>query len=361
MGSSLSLSLVLSAVMASNAWNLQPVLDQIRDRQDVPGISVVVTRKNDVMFAGASGLADLETGRRMTPDTVLYAGSLSKILTAVLTLQLVESGALSLEDAVPEIAVRSDANIRILHLLSHTSGLLQEGNFDYWFSARFPDETELAEYLADAELRSPPGTSVRYSNIGYAALGPIVAQATGKDYGSALHERVLAPLQMTSSGSGNPGDSLSAGYSPPNRVVPNAGRPFAGLGRAVGDRRIREYHDANAMTPAFGLFATASDLGRLGRMLLGFGNPQILSDDMRLAMLKAHSGARGLGIRLDKLNGRPVARHGGWFAAHRTHLLLDLQSNIAVVVMANGDNALPDVIAETILANALAHFDRESD
>ena len=356
-----SLSLVLSVLVTSNAWTLQAVLDEIRDRQDVPGISVVVTQQNDVMFAGASGLADLETGRKMTPDTILYAGSLSKVLTAVLTLQLVESGKLALEDAVPGVAARSNSDVRLVHLLSHTSGLEQEGRFDYWFSARFPDEIALANYLGDAELRSAPGETVRYSNIGYAALGPIIADAAGQDYGLALRERVLVPLGMTSSGAGRPGDSLAAGYSPPNRVLPNARRPFAGLGRAVGERRIREYHDANAMTPAFGLFASANDLGRLARMLLGFGNGQFLSNEMRLAMLTARVGKRGLGIRLERLNGRPVARHGGWFAAHRSHLLLDLQSGVSVVVMANGDNASPDVTAEKLLAAALAHLERDSN
>jgi CubicO group peptidase (beta-lactamase class C family) len=356
-----SLSLLLSVLVASDAWNLQPVLDEIRDRQDVPGISVVVTQQNEVMFAGASGLADLETGRKMTPDTVLYAGSLSKVLTAVLTLQLVETGKLSLDDVVPGIAARSNADVRLVHLLSHTSGLEQEGHFDYWFSARFPDDTSLANYLVNAELLSAPGETVRYSNIGYAALGPIIAEATGQDYSQALRERVLVPLGMTSSGGGRPGDSLSAGYTPPNRVLPNTHRPFAGVGRAVGERRIREYHDANAMTPAFGLFTSANDLGRLARMLLGFGNSRILSNEMRLAMLTARVGKRGLGIRLERLNGRPVARHGGWFAAHRSHLLLDLRSSVSVVVMANGDNASPDAIAEKILATALAHLERDSD
>jgi CubicO group peptidase (beta-lactamase class C family) len=88
-------------------------------------------------------------------------------------------------------------------------------------------------------------------------------------------------------------------------------------------------------------------------MLLGYNDANVLSDDMRLRMLTAQKGVRGLGIRLETFNGRPVARHGGWFAAHRTHLLLDLESNISVVVMANSDSASPTKIAEALLEKTL--------
>jgi len=348
--------LVLVAFAATCGIDLQPTLDQIRVEQEVPGVSAVVTRKEKVIFAGASGVADLETGRKMTPDTVLYAGSLTKILTAVLTLQLVEKGELSLDDVILGIAIESskqDVNIQVVHLLTHASGLEREGNFDYWFDADFPDEAALAKYLAATDLQSAPGDSVSYSNIGYAALGPVIARASGQSYDDALLDDVFKPLGMASSGTEAPGNQLSAGYSPVNRVIPNEEQPFAGLGRYVGTRRIREYHNAKAMTPAFGAYASSTDLSRLARMLLGYGGDNVLSADMRSRLLTAEAGVRGLGIRLTTYKGRHVARHGGWFAAHRTHLLLDLRSGIAVVVMANSDSASPEDIAEALLDHAL--------
>ena len=356
--------LILVVLAATGGINLQPTLDRIRIEQEVPGVSAVVTRKAEVIFAGASGVADLETGRKMTPDTVLYAGSLTKILTAVLTLQLVEKGELSLEDVIPGIAIESskqNVNIQVEHLLTHASGLEREGDFDYWFDADFPDEAALAKYLATTDLRTAPGESVHYSNIGYAALGPVIARGSGQSYDSALLNKVFKPLGMDSSGTQEPGTDLSAGYSPVNRVIPNEKRPFAGLGRRVGKRRIREYHNANAMTPAFGAYTSSYDLSRLARMLLGYGGDKVLSADMRSRLLTAQAGVRGLGIRLARYKGRPVARHGGWFAAHRTHLLLDLRSGIAVVVMANSDSASPEKIAEVLLDRALGDDSDEKD
>jgi len=97
-------ALIFVALAATTAPDLQRVIDQMRAEQDVPGVSAVVTRRGEVLFAGASGQANLESGQPMTPDTVLYAGSLSKILTATVALQLVGEGKLSLNEVVSGIA-----------------------------------------------------------------------------------------------------------------------------------------------------------------------------------------------------------------------------------------------------------------
>ena len=65
-------------------------------------------------------------------------------------------------------------------------------------------------------------------------------------------------------------------------------------------------------------------------------------------MLTPQRFGRGLGLRVGRYKGRPVARHDGWFAAHRSHLLIDPEAAIAVVVLANSDSAAPDDIAEAL-------------
>jgi len=351
-------ALIFVALAATTAPDLQRVIDQMRAEQDVPGVSAVVTRRGEVLFAGASGQANLESGQPMTPDTVLYAGSLSKILTAAVALQLIDEGKLSLNEVVSGIASDSpeeNNEVRLSHLLTHTSGLAREGDFGYWFSANFPDAPDLAKYLATTELRSAPGTSYRYSNIGFAALGPVIEAASGQHYTDALQTRLFKPLGMDASGAPGPGPDVASGYTPAGRLIPNAERPFAGVGREVGNRHIREYHDARAMTPAFGAYTTAQDLGRLTRFLLGYGGDGVLSSDLRTQMVTSQGSGRGLGLGVGRHEGRPVARHSGWFAAHRSHLLLDLQTQIGVAVLANSDSASPAEIAEALLAIAYEH------
>ena len=348
----MSLTTLAAALTLTAAPDFPAILERLRTEQETPGVSAVIVRGNQVVFAGGSGVADLESGRAMTADTVLYAGSLTKILTAVLTLGLVEEGRLALTEAVPGIG-RDGPEVTVAHLLTHASGLVREGDFGYWFSADFPDAAALTRYLAETELRSPPGAALHYSNVGYGALGLVVERVTGQAYGAALRARVLRPLEMLSTGAPGPAPDVAIGYTPVGRVIPSDERPFAGVGRQVGERRLREYHDARAMSPAFGAFTTAQDLGRLARFLLGYGGDDVLSADMRARMRTRQASGWGLGLKVGRYRGRPVARHEGWFAAHRSHLLLDLRDKIGVVVLTNSDSAAPAAVAEALFAAML--------
>lgn len=347
-------ALLLVALAASGSADLQAVLDRLRDAQDVPGVSAVVVQHDDVLFMGASGVADLDSALPMAVDNVFYIGSLSKVLTAVLVLQLIEANELSLDGAVAGIG-RNSAPVTVTHLLTHSSGLQREGDFGYWFTADFPDDSSLHQYLATAELRTRPGTSLHYSNIGYAALGPVIEEASQQHFGDALYSRVLEPLGMHDSGARGPAKNVANGYTPANRIIPSAERPFAGVGERVGNRHVRMYHDARAMSPAFGAYSSASDLGRLAMFLLGQGGDAVLSQGMRSRMHERQASGWGLGLKIRRLAGREVTRHDGWFAAHRTHLLLDVENCIGVVVLANSDNATPGKMADALLEAALEH------
>ena len=354
-------SVLLAALAMSGDAQYLDVLERMQDAQDIPGISAVVTHGDNIVFSGAVGVADIETQREMTADTPLYSGSLSKVFTAVLVLQLVEQGKLRLSDSVADVAeppIDSVQDITVQHLLTHTSGLEREGDFGYWFNADFPDNGELQQYLRDTTLRSAPGENQEYSNIGYATLGMYAATAIGEDFGEALRARVLQPLGMSTSGTGKSIAGMSSGYTPVGRVIPNEEQPFAGVGRRVGDRHVREYHHANAMTPAFGIHTSANDLSRLTRFLLGHGNNEVLSADMRQQMRTRQVSNRSFGMRIGKRRGTKVAQHGGWFAAHRSHLLIDETNDVSVVVLTNSDSAVPDEIAHALHDVALESVPR---
>lgn len=351
----MTVAFILAALAVSAVDDLQSVLNEQRALQGVPGISAVVVQDDDVVFIGASGVADLTSGQTLTADSVFYIGSVSKVLTAVLVLQLVENGQLSLDSPISNLGrPESSPPITVAQLLSHASGLQREGDFGYWFTADFPDNAALLGYLTDSTLRSEPGTSLHYSNVGYAVLGQLVEQTTGKSFAEALEEGVLAPLGMAASGGRGPAASPAMGYTPRDRLLPSAPRPFAGVGQRVGRRHERAYHDARAMSPAFGSYASAADMGRMLRFLLGVGDDDVLSVAMRKAMTERQASGWGLGFKLREIDGRTVASHDGWFAAHRTHLLLDVENGVGVVVMANSDDASTGDIAGALLEAALS-------
>lgn len=319
--------------------------------RNLPGASAVIVIGDEIVYAEAAGQADLETARRLTADTPVYAGSLSKVFTAVLVLNLVEAGELTL-DRKPEFdSVADDATV--LELLTHSSGLSREGDFGYWFTGDFPDRAALLGYLRRAEQRYQPGSRLAYSNIGYAALGLMVERSSGESFAELLQERVLDPLGLRHSGAPGPAADIARGYTPENRLLPNDARPFAGVGAAVGTRRLREYHDARAMSPAFGIYTSAADLGRLARFLLGHGGEEVLSAGMRRRMLTRQSSGWGLGLGIQTQGTRTIARHSGWFAAHRSYLLLDAGTGIAVAVLTNGDDGEPGALANLLYDLAL--------
>ena len=74
---------------------------------------------------------------------------------------------------------------------------------------------------------------------------------------------------------------------------------------------------------------------------------------MRARMRDRQASGWGLGLKIQRYKGHSVARHDGWFAAHRSHLILDVNDGIAVIVMTNSDNANPTKIAEALFDAAL--------
>lgn len=338
------------------------MLDDARRKSGLVGVSASVVRSHGVLFVGGAGQADLETHRPMTADTVLYAGSLSKIFTAVLALRLRDDKRLKLRSPLSDWRAKGHPSFTVQHLLTHTSGLERESPFSYWFTADFPTDAALREAMATAPLRSTPGTRWHYSNVGYALLGQVLGEAAGSSYADALQALVLSPLSLKQTGADGepPFVELAMGYSPKGTLLPSPTRPFAGVGKAVGDRHERLYHRARAMTPAFGLYSSARDLGKLGQTLLGHADDEkVLSDRSRKALFRRkvpvdRAGTRywSLGLKLLGDRQQVTARHEGWFAAHKCHLLIDPQLKVAVAVMANSDDAEPSQLADVLMAHA---------
>ncbi|MEM7503615.1 MAG: serine hydrolase domain-containing protein [Pseudomonadota bacterium] len=350
------MSFLAVAALIVTPPDFQALLDHELAEQDTPGISAVVSRGDDILFAGGSGVANLETSTAIDADTVFYAGSVSKVFTAVLALRLVERGNLELTDRVAALRIGPNpANaVTVEQLLTHASGLQREGDFGYWWTGDFPTRTQLRDYLGRAEMRSAPGAALHYSNVGYATLGLIIENKSNRSFATLLEETLTTPLGLGATGVPGPPPGIVPGYTPKNRIIPSRERPFAGVGRQVGDRYVREYHDAAAMSPAFGIYTSANDLGTLARFLLSPAQSAVLSAEMRERMRTRQSSGWGLGLKLGRLDGSRVARHDGWFAAHRSHLLLDAARRISVVVFTNSDGGAPSTVAENLYRAARA-------
>ncbi len=187
--------------------------------QGAPGAALAVTKDGRLVYARGFGLADRKTREPVEPTSLFRIASISKPVTAVAVLQLVERGKLKLDDKIfsilkhepflPEgakVDPRLD-QITILHLLRHTAGFDKDASLDPMFrSVQFagllgveppakPDH--IIRVMRGRPLDFDPGQRYAYSNFGYCLLGRAVEAVTGQAYEAYVREHVLAPLGIT--------------------------------------------------------------------------------------------------------------------------------------------------------------------
>lgn len=179
---------------------LQALVDETRAAHDVPGAVVGVLRGDERSIV-ASGLANTATRIDVTPDTLFQIGSISKVYTATLVMQLVHAGVVELDEpvrgALQEFRVLDDAatlSITPRHLLSHTGGIEGDHFLD---CGRNPDALwRYVSTLEEVGQVHPPDDLFSYCNAGYGVLGRLVEEATGDHFTRALQRRLLRPAGL---------------------------------------------------------------------------------------------------------------------------------------------------------------------
>lgn len=210
----LSLTLVVILVQTRGASmnavtqsNLNDVLDEYAG-SSVPGLQYVVVDANATLFEYAGGWADIQNRKPMALGTTLMAYSMTKTLTAVAVLQLVEQGKLGLDERVDRYLPNTPyvgQPITVRHLLAHTSGLPNPIPIRWAHlveeDAGFEEEAALARVLKDnPKLAFAPGQKYAYNNIGYWLLGKIIERVSGQGYGQYLRVNVLDRLGLAGMG-----------------------------------------------------------------------------------------------------------------------------------------------------------------
>src|SRR5690606_36453735 len=166
----------------------------------VPGAAVLVLRDGQPLVRRGYGLADLQTGAPVTPETNFRLASVSKQFTAAAILLLAQDGKLSLDDPVrkwlPSLPASADP-ITLRHLLTHGSGLIDYEDLMAPDATGQVNDIDVLHMLErEDRLYFEPGTSYRYSNGAYALLALIVGKASGQDFASFLRARIFEPLGM---------------------------------------------------------------------------------------------------------------------------------------------------------------------
>jgi CubicO group peptidase (beta-lactamase class C family) len=332
---------VASSIRLLEAW----VESQMAYR-GLPGLSIAIVHDQDIVWSRGFGHADRERKIAATPATIYRIASISKLFTSTAVMQLRDQGKLKLDDPVSKHlpwfklknAKAEDAPITIRHLLTHTAGLPRESPFPYWSDFQFPTRAQMIEAFAKQETVYPPETEWKYSNLGLAIAGEIVATVSGESFEGYIQKHILGPLQMRST----------------SVVLPEADRPrlAIGYGRRLpdGSRALRPFTDAKAITPAANLSSTVEDLARFVALQMRdgpAGNTQILKGSTLREMQRVHwlmpdwKSGRGLGFHIIHRETGDLVGHGGWVAGYQTAVYFRPRDKIAVIALTNADDGRP--------------------
>ena len=269
-GRAAALSLVLSLYAAG--WAVAPLaaqrpsyeglldyMEQIRNDNDLPGLSVAVAVDGEIVFSEGVGYAELDNRTPATGRTVHNVGSVSKVLAVVGLMQLVEQGRVDLDATVqtymPWYPERAHP-ITVRHILTHTSGIrhydgVEFGPHDLLRLRHYDDFEEATELWRDDPLAYETGTGWMYSSHAHNLQHGIVEAASGMDYEEYLKRFVWEPAGM-----------FATQFDVPSRVVQNRGRGYM---RGESGRFVHPPpEDPSYKYAGGGIISNVEDLVRFG-------------------------------------------------------------------------------------------------
>ena len=317
-----------------------------------PGAAVIVVKDGQVVYRKAYGMANLELGVPLQPETVFRLGSLTKQFTATAIMMLVEQGRLALQDPIdkylPGYPMQGHV-ITVEHLLTHTSGIQSYTDMPGWMASRIKSDMsvrELVDGFKNEPMQFAPGTQYRYNNSAYVLLGAIIEKVSGQSYEAFVTEHVFEPLGMTHSyyGSNEP-------------IIPNRADGYTG---GPDTPRHAQYLSMTQPYSAGSLVSTVDDLALWDaalytEKLLKRSSLQKMWTPYTLA--NGTSTGYGYGWAVATLRGRPSVEHGGGIFGFVTYALRLPDDHVYVAVLCNTDSprAAPIDLAKRLGAIAIGN------
>lgn len=337
---------------------LEEKLQHEMEQNDFPSISYCLVRNDEILYSGAMGYADEDADRLATHDTRYLIASISKTITAVAAMQLVEQNLIGLDDDINQYLPFSVRNpsfpndaITLRMLLTHRSSIsdaFQENltldcygvdcpmSLEQFFNAVFVSSGQY--FSANNFSGNRPATAEDYSNLGSALVGYLVERISQSPFDVYCKNNIFTPLGMSKTEWRLANTPLSELAIPYSEEITSANPHYT----------FPDY-------PNGGLRTTVLDLSRFLRMVIlngSFNNTEILSQASMATMKTLQFGSTEfcLSFYYDTFNGRRVLGHSGGEKGVTTEMFYDTDTNTGVIVFSNEEDAeLEDVV--TLLFN----------
>ena len=323
-------------------------LDVLARRHHVPGAQLGILRvadaenAEDELITAAHGVLNIDTGVTTTTDSLFHIGSITKVWTTTLLMQLVDEGALDLDapvlDVLPELRLgdpEATKQVTARQLLTHTSGIDGDIVID---TGRGDDCVQrFVALLAEAAQNFPPGAIWSYCNSGFTLAGRVIEKLTGTSWDTALRERLITPL------------GLPRTVTLPEEALLHR----AAVGHLGGAEPVRAsvWTPPRAAGPAGLIASTVADVLAFARLHLTGGlagdGTRLLSAESAAAMAASQvelpnasgqSDSWGLGWSRFDWAGRRVIGHDGDVIGQSAALRVLPEAGLAIAICANGGN-----------------------
>ncbi len=324
-------------------------LTTLAERHHVPGAALGILRvrpgQDDEMAEVACGVLNKETGVEATTDSLFQIGSITKVWTATMAMQLVDEGMLDLDSPVAEVLPElrlADPDVTkqvtMRHLLTHTSGI--DGDV-FTDTGRGDDCVEkYVARLADVGQNHPLGATWSYCNSGFSLAGRVIEKLTGGTWDKALRDRILTPL------------SLEHTVTLPEEALLHRAAVGHVSEGAEAPVRAPVWTLARSMGPAGLICSTPADVLAFARSHLtgglAPGGTRLLTEASAAAMTDLQADlpdkftlgdSWGLGWTRFGWNGRRLIGHDGNTFGQSAFLRLLPDEGLAVTLLTNGGNA----------------------
>ena len=307
---------------------------QLMQENKITGMSMAFVENGEVVWTKSYGYTNLGDSQPITPQTIFRAASLSKPITAMMALQLVESGKLELDQDIntyltgwklPENGFTGKQPVTVRNLIGHTSGI-RNGNHE-----ATPADLELPaleDILSGNVLNTPaevitvPGETRKYSNLGYMVLGELLCDVTSKDLNTLANDLIFTPCSMNSSTF--------------NQNLSDRFRERLAVGHDENQKPVPYYKHSSYGAGA--LYSTPTDLGKFLATILDAYHTQnkehkVISHKMARQVFAEDS--KRLGFNKTIRNGNFVFKNDGSIPGYNCTLMGSVTKNQAVVIMLN--------------------------
>ncbi len=311
------------------------------------GGAVVITYKGQIVMIKCFGVKKAGENDKVDENTIFRLASVSKTITGVLAGILASENEINLDDKVADYIPgfrlnnqESTKNIRIKHLLSHTSGLIPHA-FDMMVEDQVP-LNQIITRLNEAEITSPPGLVYAYQNVMFSLIDPVIEAKMKKSFKSVLQEKVFDHFGMK-----NASVDFESFRNNENKAYPHQKRE---KGFSAEKLNNRYYSTA----PAAGVNASISDMGRFLIAISG-KNQDLFPDNARnivftpqvespLKRSYYHNwGPIGpkyyaIGWRIINYKDRTIAHHSGYVEGYQSEIAICRENEIGIAVLTNSPN-----------------------